>query len=65
MNDDIETLAWQVAEARGAQWLTITYSPKDEQFPWAVAVETGFPGKDGTTHHAATLAEALRQRLAR
>lgn len=62
---EIESLAREVASARGARWLTVTFNPEDEQFPWMVAVEEGYPTRDETTYHEPTLKSALAARLNR
>ncbi len=62
---EVEALTREVAAARQARWLTLTFVPEDEQFPWMVAVDDGYPTSDATTYHAPTLREALQLRLER
>jgi hypothetical protein len=59
---EVEQLAREVAQAHGARWLSILFSPEDKHLPWSVSIDEG-RGEDATTAHASTLVEALRMRL--
>jgi len=62
-DDDIERLARDVAHVHRAIWLSIIFAPENADSPWSVAIDEG-RDNDAIIGHSATLAEALRLRLA-
>jgi hypothetical protein len=59
---EVERLAWEVARAHRARWLSVIFAPEDPNLPSSVSIDEG-RGEDATTAHGASLVEALRMRL--